>query len=486
MAKEKRKTTRTCNKRLLESLFFLLFNVLTTLLVSQTVHSKVASSVLPYYRIEKQHADSVKLELFELLTLSFKINAKLKRAPQIILNSSSLKLQQSRVYHAGDATIIEVQYKLLKAGHIKVQPILVVDGIEMKQEVIEVFVLPPSLSQDAQFRVRLFDKRGGKILPVFAEEVEKQRENKVIKGEQYLLIVEGFFKSEDEDEFSVKSSNTASFVEDGFFIEKIEGEELNSFEKLSVFNSNDGWQILSWFYFYPLKRGKLGDIELNIHIKRKNGELHLFTLKDFPDITIVNKNMEGGEEKNEDVLFKREFRQQMSEHLNMRETKDDITFKHVEIAFKIKSLREKEGRALFDSKTEKMRLKLEEELGLTDSFAPFNYKWFILKLAISLIFIFSSFLSFTILYFKQQKIFKPFNVTLFVVGFLALSLTIWNADFSCEYTHVKNRIAYLHSFPSDGASVVEELKIGETVRVIRRHKEWMFVEKADYKRGWMK
>ena len=195
MEKEKRKTTRRCSKRLLVLLFFLLFGAGCSILASQMTQKMGSSFNSLSYKIEKQHPDSVKLGMHQMLSLSFKIDAKLKKAPQIILKNPYLKMQESRVYHKENATIIEVQYKLLKAGHIKVEPILVVDGVEVKREPIEVFILPPPLSQDAQFRARFFAVKDEKFISIEGEkeEDENNKSRVMTAGEKYLLIIEGFF-----------------------------------------------------------------------------------------------------------------------------------------------------------------------------------------------------------------------------------------------------------------------------------------------------
>ena len=490
MEKEKRKTTRRCSKRLLVLLFFLLFGAGCSILASQMTQKMGSSFNSLSYKIEKQHPDSVKLGMHQMLSLSFKIDAKLKKAPQIILKNPYLKMQESRVYHKENATIIEVQYKLLKAGHIKVEPILVVDGVEVKREPIEVFILPPPLSQDAQFRARFFAVKDEKFISIEGEkeEDENNKSRVMTAGEKYLLIIEGFFLHKDGDEVSVKSSshnvsNSDGFIEDGFFVEKIDEEEI--VDKNSVFDSNDGWRILQAFYFYPLKSGTLSSIEWDIHIKRKNEKFFTFILKDSSLITVLKQDSEN-KEKNLEDIFQKDFNQQMNEHLDKSTAEDENASKQVGFAYKIRLLREKEREDWFAYKAKEMRIKLEEELGLPPSFEPFNIRWFVLKITVSLLLIFSSLMSFLVLHFKKQRAFNFLTISLAIAGLLVLSVTMWNAEFASEHTNVGKEKLYLYSFPSEDASPLADVRIGETVRIRNEHKEWSFVEKADGKRGWMK
>jgi len=467
----------------------------------------------------QQHPAFIKTELSELLILSFKITAILRRAPQIILDVPFLKLEQSRFYQRQGSTIIEVQYKLLKAGHFKIRPILIVEGVEIASEEVEVQVLPPSLTHEAQFRLRWFDAEGKKLITV--SEIEKRKEEQkgqvqaLMKGEKYLLIVEGFFKSEDMEEVSVKPCENSnrkneSLVETVFFIERIAEEQFVSYKKniadisddenaisdLSsemLQDSDDGWQSLAAFYVYPLKSGKLENLEWDIYVKKKDGKYYSFNVKDFSAITVLKKDVRAKAENNESV-FQREFRQEMKEHLENNKREEKRREKGLEISRKIRMLREQESEKWFCAEAREMRRTLEENLGVV-SFEPFNYKWFVLQIALSLLFFFLSLTLSFVHYIKHRtltktiikgRMFTPVNLILLIVGLSLFFFTFMVADFAREYTHVGNSMLELHSFPSKQASHLADVKVGETVRILKRHKTWRFVEKADGKKGWMK
>ena len=86
----------------------------------------------------------------------------------------------------------------------------------------------------------------------------------------------------------------------------------------------------------------------------------------------------------------------------------------------------------------------------------------------------------------KQRTLRFWNIALFVMGDVFLIFTVWNDVRKEEYTHAgKNRI-FLYSFPSEASSHIADVEIGETVRILNKHKDWTFVEKTDHKRGWMK
>ncbi len=524
MERKKRKRATKCNQRLLGGFFFIAFSLLHALLAAQAI-GQVATSSPHHYKIEQQHPATIELEFLESLVLSFKINTVLRRAPQIIVDSPSLKLYQSRVYHTQGATIVEAQYKLLDTGHFKIIPLLLVDGFELSQEEVEMFVQPPSLfSGSAQCRVRLFEIVNGTFLPILQrqEETDTQKPNTqeqiLISGKKYLLVLEGFFKSEDGDEINVQANNHTGMIEDGFFLEKIDEQKLNLF--LSKQNSEDeqntdghsenkniipdryalnhstkknwqaledssnGWKALAFFYFYPLKSGKMSKMEWNVSIKRKNGKSASLTVSDIPPIAVSLPAKENQKE-NEENLFQGKFRQEMNTIIEQNKTQDDTEQRNTEIATKIKMLRNQERKNWFAGKSKKTRKQLEEQLGVT-SFEPFNLKWFTFRVVVYTLLIFSSVLSFIVRHIKRQKALTLFNIASAITGLLLLSLTLHNADFSSEYTHVDQQKLGLHSFASEAASLLGDVKTGETVRIVHEHRVWNLVEKADGKRGWIK
>ena len=493
MERKKGKTTRRCSQRLLKIFVFSLFVIYDLSLASQTIQSQDVVSLNSSYKIERLHSASIKLDFDHLLFLSFKISTRLRIAPKIIIDVDNVKLQQSKVYHLQDATIIEAQYKLLKAGHIRLCPVLVVDGIEVQQEIIEVLVQSPPLSQATQFRVNFFDVKDGKLIPLFETEEGKKelyagaKENVLIAGHKYLLIIEGFFKRDVRDDVSVrffngKHAGDQSFVEAGFFIEKIE-DDFKSFKK--NVDLADGWQFLQAFYFYPLRKGKLSNIEWSIQIKRGNEKVFSFIVKDQLSLTVERVDNEIKAERGEKRV-QQEFKQTLDAYMDQNQRSESMEAIQIEKALKVKYLREMEQNTWFSGDAKMKRLKLEEELDLSPSFAPFNAKWFALKIAIALLFLLISVLSCIILYFMKQKTLRFWNIALFVMGAVFLIFTVWNDVRKEEYTHAGQNRIFLYSFPSEASSHIADVEIGETVRILNKHKDWTFVEKTDHKRGWMK
>ena len=397
--------------------------------------------------------------------IKFYMDSRLNSYPKISLNDGGfLTLETSNMFIENGSSVIENQYKINKHGLIKLDKIfLYVEDkrIEVPSIVLEVKTNP--LSKDTQFRTRIFEyaKFDSLNKQTF---YELNLKNPVTTGKQYFILIEGMFEKIDEQKISIKYK-----LPDNAIIEKLKTYPIE-------FQIDEIWKPVAMFLWMPLKKGMqlLPEFELILDISKTQEYkilLERLTLEVLPLEKIKVKK---------DVV-KENFQNILTKELKEEKTFKQYTKEEIEKAKMIKELREKERASFFYSELKKMRTKLEKELGLENVFIVFHYKLYIMSIVIAVIF-----LSYPICYKIIKK--KPFNfysVLSFCIAAFILTYGIAINDLRKEYTAIEERKINIYTSPDLNATIIENISLGETVKIIHNSKNWLFVETTKNIKGWL-
>lgn len=401
----------------------------------------------------------------DLLALKFEIDAKITEPISILLNDKNdfLILQQSKKYIERGHTIVLNTYKINKAGCLRLDNIfLLLGNKKILQPAIELNVTPPLLSKETLFRTKIFNNTHP---PTEIKEGET-----LTLGTPYLLLIEGYFKIEKEQKINVECK-----VFDNFFIEsaKIEDEKISSLE---------GWNIVYSSLLYPLKTGIQKLPSFNIF-------LHIDNIKDV-SIILEDKLIEVNSENDTtsgDDKDKKAFQQNLQKHLQKENGDNKKDVKRTKMACEIKALREKEQRYFFYASIRKRRLDIEKDMQLKNSFEPFNYTWHLVYILIAIIIILLSFIFILVARNNKKTALNMFNILLFIIGLFLIFYRMLIADFREEYTLIDDtKKYYIYMSPSDSSSCIDEINLGETIKIIYKTAPWYFIEKNDTGVGWVK
>ena len=397
--------------------------------------------------------------------IKFYMDSRLNSYPKINLNDGGfLTLETSNMFIENGSSVIENQYKINKHGLIKLDKIfLYVEDkrIEVPPIVLEVKTNP--LSKDTQFRTRIFEyaKFDSLTKQTF---YELNLKNPVTTGKQYFILIEGIFEKIDEQKISIKYK-----LPDNAIIEKLKTYPIE-------FQIDEIWKPVAMFLWMPLKKGMqlLPEFELILDISKTQEYkivLERLTLEVLP--------LEKMKEKKDEI--KEYFQNSLTKELEKEKPSKQYTKEEIEMAMMVKELRKKERDALFYSDLKKMRTKLEKDLGLENVFMVFHYKLYIMSIVIALIF-----LSYPICYkIFRKKAFNFYGVLSFCIGLFILIYGIATNDLRKDYTVIKESEMNIYTSPDINATIIENLNLGETVKIINTSKNWLFVETPKNLKGWL-
>lgn len=397
--------------------------------------------------------------------IKFYMDSRLNSFPKIILNDGGfLSLETSNMFIENGNTVIENQYKIKKTGFVKLDKIVLYvedEIIEVPPIMLEVQANP--LSKDTQFRTRIFDyaKLDYETKQSFYALNPKHQ---FMIGKQYFILIEGLFEKTENQKISVnyKLPNNAIL------------EKLKSYP--TEFNMDEMWKPIAMFSWIPLNKGMQMFPEFELILDISKTQEYKIVLE---RLTLEVLPLEKMKEKKDEI--KEYFQNSLTKELEKEKPSEQHTKEEIEMAMMVKELRKKERDALFYSDLKKMRTKLEKDLGLENVFMVFHYKLYIMSIVIALIF-----LSYPICYkIFRKKAFNFYGVLSFCIGLFILIYGIATNDLRKDYTVIKESEMNIYTSPDINATIIENLNLGETVKIINTSKNWLFVETPKNLKGWL-
>lgn len=398
--------------------------------------------------------------VFEIFTIKFYMDSQLNSSPKIVLNDDGvLTLETSNIFIENGKTVIENQYKIKKTGFVKLDHILLYVGDNLIEvPIIELEVQASPLSKDTQFRMRILKCTNANSI----HEYDLIAPFSI--GEQYFILIEGLFEKIEEQKISIQYE-----LPENAFIEKLKTYPIE-------FQQDEMWKPVAMFLWIPLKKGKqvLPEFTLILDVS-KTQEYKLRLEKLSVEVLPSEKP------KIEKDYIREDFQNRLAKELEEKQTSKQYTKEEIEVAKLIKQLREEEHNLFFYADLQKRREKLEKELGLENTFKVFHYKLYIMGIIIALIF-----LSYPICKKIVKK--RPFNfydILTFCIGVFILVYGIKMNDMRKEYTVTKATENNIHISPEVSSTVLENISIGETMKIIHVSKDWLFVETRKNIIGWI-
>ena len=398
--------------------------------------------------------------LSEVFTIKFYMDSHLNSRPKIILNDDgALSLETSNIFIENGNTVIENQYKIKKTGFVKLEHILLfAEDKLIEVPTIELEVQASPLSKDTQFRMRILKYMDANSIH------EYDLIAPFTIGEQYFILIEGLFEKIEKQKISIQYE-----LPENAFIEKVKNYPIE-------FQQDEMWKPVAMFLWIPLKKGKqvLPEFTLILDIS-KTQEYKLKLEKLSVEVLPSEKP------KIEKDYIKEDFQNRLAKELEEKQTFKQYTREEIELAKLIKKLREEEHNSFFYADLQRERERLEKELGLENTFKVFHYKLYAMSIIIALIF-----LSYPICKKIAKK--SPFNfydILSFCIGIFILIYGIKMNDIRKEYTVVKARENNIYISPEVSSTVLENISIGETVKIIHVSKNWLFVETRKNIIGWI-
>ncbi|MGP1439706.1 MAG: SH3 domain-containing protein [Treponema sp.] len=404
--------------------------------------------------------------ILDVFTIKFYMDSRLNSIPKIVLNDyEALELETSNVFIEHGNTVIENQYKINKTGLIKLSHILLyIENQIIEVPPIELDVQANPLSKDTQFRTRILKYTGSKDIDksIFYEYDAKLQ---FILGEQYFVLIEGLFEKTTEQKIHIQYD-----LPDNAFIEKLKTYPIE-------FQQDEIWQPIAMFLWIPLKKGMQALPFFNLTLDISKTQEYKLVLEKLTVDVVVNEKKEI-----EKDVAKEVFHDSLNKALKEEHSSKQYSEKELEIARQIKDLREKEYASFFYADLQKMREELEKELGLENTFTVFHYKLYIMSIVIATLF-----LSYSIYRkFAKKMSFNFYSVLSFCVGIFILFYGIKTNDLRKEYTftNVENN-CNIYISPEINSTIIENVSIGETVKILYTSSDWFLVETRKNIRGWM-
>lgn len=403
--------------------------------------------------------------VYEVFTIKFYMDECLKSNPQIILNDNeALLLETSNMFVENGNTVIENQYKIKKIGLLKLNHILLNIGEKIiEAPTIELEVQANPLSKDTQFRTRIFEyKEDYNTKTKYLYEHNSRLH--FILGKQYFVLIEGLFEKTEHQKISVQYE-----LPNNAFIEKLKTYP-------EGFQQDETWKPIAIFLWISLKKGtqSLPNFELILDIS-KSQEYKLMLEKLSVEVLAIEKM---DVEKDN---IKENFQNRLDEALKEEQKFEQYTSEEIKTARKIKELREKEHSSFFYSDLKKRRVELEKKMNLENSFPVFHYKLFIMSIIIAIIF-----LNYPICKKAIKK--KPFNfydILSFCIGIFILIYGIKTNDLRKDYIVTDTTTNKIYTSPDINSTLIEDISIGQTVKIIHTSKDWLFVETSKNIKGWL-
>ena len=251
----------------------------------------------------------------DIFTLKFVIKQKIFSSPKLLLNDRKefLSLEKSITYAENESTILENQYKIKKHGILILDEIfLVIDDHKIKQQCIELNVSLPCVSENTEFRLRLFENEDDKSL------IEHDINTPFVLGTSYSIIIEGFFKKCKDEKIKVNYLPLNNAI--------IEKQDITP-----ILHSSNGWSYVAFFKWCPIKSGlqDLPQFEIEVNVEKlKKYNITLRKKK------IIVESIKGSKEEKEDE--QKIFQNILSKKLEIDEKREKDILERKEIAIKIK------------------------------------------------------------------------------------------------------------------------------------------------------
>lgn len=395
--------------------------------------------------------------------------------PEIHLNDKDnfFTLEENSSYFSGVDLIIENKYRINKTGKLKLDNITVsLNKNLIKQESIELVIYPPRLSERTEFRWRVFDIENKSI--IYETGFSGSGDYIITQGKKYFICLEGFFYN--SEAVFPKITNMEYDLPENAVLEKI---DLPYFEMRKEF----GWNVLTAFFWTPVYDGlqNLPEFTLTV-LLNENSEKKIYSKK--KALFVSPQQLKTGKDSNIFVF---------SNNLQIEKMKTDkqtaeisrLNFENkIKIAEEIKKLRKEETSVFFPNSASKKRKELEQSLGFKESFSSMHFSQ---STAIFL----SFFFLITIILFINLKKRNASSLTylfIFLISAVLLfSYFCYSYDMRKDYVCIPNTGSFdfkIYKSPEKETSVLADLKIGETVKVIYENNNWIYVEKYNGVKGW--
>ena len=405
------------------------------------------------------------VHISEVFTVKFYMDSRLNSSPKIILNDGGvLLLETSNIFIENGNTVIENQYKINKTGFMKLDQILLhIEDKIIEVPPIELEVQANPLSKDTEFRIRIFKYTEDN------DTTEKNLNEHDLKlpftiGKQYFILIEGVFEKKAEQKISIKYD-----LPENAFIEKLKSYPME-------FKPDEMWKPIDMFLWIPLKKGTQTLPEFNLILDISKTQEYKLTLE---KMKIEVLSSEKSKPKKDNA--KEDFQNRLTKELEEEHIFEQYTKKEVEVAKLIKKLREEEHSSFFYADLQREREKLEKELGLENTFTVFHYRLYIMSIIIAIIF-----LTFPICQkIVKKRSFNFYDVLSFCISIFILIYGIKTNDFRKEFTVTKITESNIYISPEISSTVIENISIGETLKIIHTSKDWYFVETTKNIRGWL-
>ena len=430
---------------------------------------------LAFYNLAFASPSLINIEYFpkvanisDIFTIKFYMDSRLRTSPKIILNDNEVfSLETSNMFIENGNSVIENQYKINKTGLIKLEHILLyIEDKVVEASPIELEVKANLLSKDTQFRIRIFrydEDSEIKIKNLYEHNLKLP----FILGEKYFILIEGLFEKTDDQKVFISKCK----LQRKAFL-----DEVKTYPE--GFRVDETWKSIAMFLWIPLKKGMQPLPIFNLVIDISKTQEYKLVLEN-PEVKVLPPK--------KSKIKKDSIKEDFQNKLSKAWQKEEYTFKQntkeeIDIANGIKELRGEERNSFFYLDLKKRRIELEKELGLEDTFAVFHYKLYVMSIVIAIMFLCYP------IYTKiaKKKFFYFYSILSFCTGVFILIYGIMVSDFRKEYT-VANRAVdcKIYITPDINSTVLENISIGQTVKIIHASKDWMFVETRKNIKGWI-
>ncbi len=278
---------------------------------------------------------------------------KFLQSPELRLEGEAIELKSSTVSSAYGGLVIKNKYGLTKTGTFRLVPVIVSKRNKKTLHAFDIRIESPPLSANTEFRWK-----------IFSEADNSMAADKIVQGNVYTAVLEGFFYSGDGEappEISCRPPEN-SVLEETFF-------------DAAQMKTETGWRVAACFLWTPLKHGMQELPAPVLSIKNGTAAEDRFSVK--KESVFVHKAPSRIGE-TEAVMTPEDQAAQNSLRQALEEKKESVSstvnavkadFETIKrTASEIAELRAAETGALFSNGLRSKRIGLEKELGFENTF----------------------------------------------------------------------------------------------------------------------
>ncbi|UTC68427.1 MULTISPECIES: hypothetical protein [unclassified Treponema] len=466
MARQNTRKQTTFGIRLLIILFILFF-------YSAYAHAGIEEDINLSFSSSPLFIDSVfevKIKLDETSLYYYKSSD----IPKLIIldESEALEFLDSGISSLYGGILITNKYKLKKIGNFELIPYLSLGNYQTKLNTFSIKVEPPALSTDTMFKWKILE----------ADTYSSVKE--IVQGKKYLIVLIGFFYDHFRDAGKSSVLDVNCRTPENSILEEADALKMNN----SAIEET-GWRAVSYFFWTPLKAGKIGLPAPQISIASESKVSRKIYVRE-QIVTVTKGFVKPSEESDEEKKALESLKPALTVKNNSAAQNDSDNYKKdfeekISKAEMIAEMRTKEAGLFFTGQIKNKRLEYEKELNLKDGF-PVRSSIFKKGLWV-VFFILSVAEIYFFIFFKK----KNMMTKIFLMGGLIL-ISVFIFFYSGQYERAvyrptdRDEEPLVYHIPEKNGTVVSSLKIGETVIIKQKTSEWFFIEKKDGTGGWQK